>query len=568
MYWSKTRMMSTQKRVFSKGWAIVGIMGVLTGLAMADWPSSRGTVPQEISTMDIVLLESHDSAAAEPNTTIPATEPPNPKIMGEVVVLGKPVPGVLIVTDNGGGVCVTDSDGYFTVEVPHGWSSKLTPAKEGWMFDPPSRHYQQVCQDVNERCHRPVCLEEEHPMDTEQSDLWSSNDLEIPAAPPAWGRLGVSPMVISREARPGQTVNASLSLQNMGIHPSEVTVALADLTQLSTGAWMPTEPNADNLLTNTFSCRSWLALERNVHLPVSLSALDTANLPFVIQVPPHAQGFYRAALVVQPTGTANTESAINCSLVVPVLVNVEQDRARDEVTITDIDFIVPFIPHTTGPPRVRLSVQNQGSTLCRFAASATATTPASNSGQAMVFSERWIMPGASLVLETNYTGPFPDQLLSLHGQLDLIKEHFFTKRIPVTPASAQTGKVNVKVHTLTEDPAQTVAMLDYSAVKTLRVHQNLDASDPSRSYRGQCHLGVVTNFNASIHTTVQPCSPAQGNWTASASPATVNQPTHVLLEINGTKVATERLPGGHRVTVGKFAVQIIPEIDDWRPTSR
>ncbi len=567
MHWNKTQGIGTQEQAFSSGWAIVGIMGVLTGLALADWPGSRSTIPQNISRMDIVLQEPNDSAAAEPNTTIPAVEPPNPKIMGEVFVMGKPVPGVLITTDNGGGVCVTDSNGYFTVEVPYGWSGKLTPAQKGWVVDPPCRTYQTVCRDVNERCDHPVCFKEGHVQVRKLGDPLDDDKPSPPAiaSVPAQGRLGVSPMVISRKARPGQRVNASLSLQNMGIHAPKIAVAVADLTQLSTGAWMPTEPSVDSASAHAFSCVPWLELDPKVQLPLSLAALKTATLPFAIQVPAHAHGFYSAALVVQPVGTVETGNAVDCSLVIPVLVNVEQDKARTEVAITDIDLVVPFTPHAS--PRVRLTVENQGPTMCRFATSITATTSTSKTDETMTINKKWIMPGARLVLETDYIGPFPDQPLILRGQLALINEQFFTKHIPLTSESSKTGE-NIPSHdTLTECPTRTLAMLDYHALKTLGVHQCPDASDPFRTYVAQYHLGVAANFNASVHATAHPCSPAQGNWSATVSPSTLNQLTYVLIDVKGTDVAIEKLPAGSKAVVAKLAVQIIPEIDDWCRTS-
>ena len=41
----------------------------------------------------------------------------------------------------------TNSSGYYSAEVEHGWSGTVTPQKSGWTFDPPSRSYSNVTSD-------------------------------------------------------------------------------------------------------------------------------------------------------------------------------------------------------------------------------------------------------------------------------------------------------------------------------------------------------------------------------------------------------------------------------------
>ncbi len=42
----------------------------------------------------------------------------------------------------------TDSQGYYAVKVPLGWNGEVTPEKEGYAFDPPTRRYVKVGQDL------------------------------------------------------------------------------------------------------------------------------------------------------------------------------------------------------------------------------------------------------------------------------------------------------------------------------------------------------------------------------------------------------------------------------------
>ncbi len=72
------------------------------------------------------------------------------KIIGEIVVMGKPVPGIQMTATNGGSSDTTDARGRFCVEVPYNWSGEIIPTKDGWAFDPPSKIYDNVMQDIDE----------------------------------------------------------------------------------------------------------------------------------------------------------------------------------------------------------------------------------------------------------------------------------------------------------------------------------------------------------------------------------------------------------------------------------
>ena len=186
----------------------------------------------------------------------------------------------------------------------------------------------------------------------------------------------------------------------------------------------------------------------------------------------------------------------------------------------------------------------------------------------MGFGDRWIMPGATLVLDTDYVGPHPTQPLSLHGHLQIIEAQEFTRRIPwtiekVNRTDAQASDKGPAK--FTNDPARTLAMLDYNEVKTLHLQQCHDTDDPFHTYSAQCHMGMAANFPATIQTLVQGCSLARGNWTATVQPSSIQQPSHVLLTVNGTDVAVGKLMQAKNVLVAKLAVQLIPEIGPWHP---
>ena len=65
-------------------------------------------------------------------------------ISGWVSQVGSGVGGVTLTLNNGVGNATTDSDGYYLVFVPMGWSGTATPSKEGVVFEPPDRTYVDV----------------------------------------------------------------------------------------------------------------------------------------------------------------------------------------------------------------------------------------------------------------------------------------------------------------------------------------------------------------------------------------------------------------------------------------
>jgi len=77
-------------------------------------------------------------------------------ITGQIVIDGQPMEGVTITADNGGTSAVTDARGRYKVQVPYGWSGNIIPTKEGVEFDPPSKPYENVVQDIDETAPAPA----------------------------------------------------------------------------------------------------------------------------------------------------------------------------------------------------------------------------------------------------------------------------------------------------------------------------------------------------------------------------------------------------------------------------
>lgn len=66
-------------------------------------------------------------------------------VSGTIVdTVGLPLPGVTVTLGNGGGVDVTDENGYYAEAVSYGWSGTATPSCSSHVFDPVSRSYSNV----------------------------------------------------------------------------------------------------------------------------------------------------------------------------------------------------------------------------------------------------------------------------------------------------------------------------------------------------------------------------------------------------------------------------------------
>ena len=70
-------------------------------------------------------------------------------ISGVITVADTPIKGVLMSAE-GAGSDVTDAEGKYSVTVPYGWSGTVTPTKEGYIWEPPSKTYTNVTHDITE----------------------------------------------------------------------------------------------------------------------------------------------------------------------------------------------------------------------------------------------------------------------------------------------------------------------------------------------------------------------------------------------------------------------------------
>jgi len=85
-----------------------------------------------------------DIGAYEYESFLPS---PYYNLSGKITYYGMGLPGVTLVFSNNGGAAAAGADGNYSHPLPYSWSGTVTPAKEGYTFNPSSRNYTAVITD-------------------------------------------------------------------------------------------------------------------------------------------------------------------------------------------------------------------------------------------------------------------------------------------------------------------------------------------------------------------------------------------------------------------------------------
>lgn len=91
----------------------------------------------------------YDPMTADQDNEDYVTQPLTFTIAGKVGLAGVVMLGLP-------GNVVSDNNGFYRVEVPHGWSGKVTPEKVGYVFEPPAKEYDSVIADLQNEDYRPM----------------------------------------------------------------------------------------------------------------------------------------------------------------------------------------------------------------------------------------------------------------------------------------------------------------------------------------------------------------------------------------------------------------------------
>ncbi len=88
----------------------------------------------------------------------PQTGLTNPQVTVRPIIHGyvrddqnQPISGVTVSANNNGGTDITDNGGEYVLNVPYEWSGRVTPQRQGYTFDPPSRDHSNVSADQDDQ---------------------------------------------------------------------------------------------------------------------------------------------------------------------------------------------------------------------------------------------------------------------------------------------------------------------------------------------------------------------------------------------------------------------------------
>ncbi len=116
------------------------------------------------------------------------------EVAGEVVIGGTPVANIKMTAEPGNYTSMTNAKGEWSLTVPHGWTGKVTPTKEGWKFDPQFVQYANVTQNYfngepkieaptyNQEPDRPLAVD-----NTPPDEPLVSNTSNVPPVQPGTG---------------------------------------------------------------------------------------------------------------------------------------------------------------------------------------------------------------------------------------------------------------------------------------------------------------------------------------------------------------------------------------------
>jgi hypothetical protein len=125
-----------------------------------------------------------------------------PKITGYLTDgAGTAIDAATVSADNAGGSDTSDANGYCEVTVPYGWSGTVTPDKNFWYFEPPSRSYTNVTAD------------------TSNQDYVGTAAVRISGHVSNVGGLGVEGVDVSADSGGGSAVTDAGGFYQLGVRP-------------------------------------------------------------------------------------------------------------------------------------------------------------------------------------------------------------------------------------------------------------------------------------------------------------------------------------------------------------
>jgi hypothetical protein len=235
----------------------------------------------------------------------------------------------------------------------------------------------------------------------------------------------VQPLLLRITVQPGQRSTRELKLENSDPQVAEtLTLRVAELTQKADASWTELKDGDPNLSTAVLrSCKSWLTVPaQNITVP------PYQIVPFTLQVnvPAGTRGFFFAAIVATTaprimTLTTGVVSQVNMEVVVPVIVEVQNQPMPRRVELTDVG-MEPQLPTDAAPATANLTldIANNGGTFSRLLPIVRVWGQAGGHWQKIAdlkFEELAIMPGVKLHVKQAAGQPLASGAYRLEGFL-------------------------------------------------------------------------------------------------------------------------------------------------------
>jgi type II secretory pathway component GspD/PulD (secretin) len=135
-------------------------------------------------------------------------------IVDHITIGGEPIEGVSVVASDDGGSAITGPDGKYTLTVPYGWSGTVTPSKEGYEFNPPSKTYTNVKRNIIEG--EPEKPKPSPPITTEQPTVEPKKQIEPVTTKPGADEYDAQKRALEEQIRALRTRLEQISGQVVG----------------------------------------------------------------------------------------------------------------------------------------------------------------------------------------------------------------------------------------------------------------------------------------------------------------------------------------------------------------
>ncbi|HEX2948316.1 MAG TPA: hypothetical protein VHV83_01880 [Armatimonadota bacterium] len=152
----------------------------------------------------------------------------------------------------------------------------------------------------------------------------------------------VKPMTIDVTPHPNQTFDQTIELNNIRDQKIPIEVIPVQLLQLPSGLLSPIVPTENTQeKTNTRSCLDWISISNKTF---EVPAVGTGSVTMRLKVPPDANGFYCAGLLIRTSQPGQTQQGkmsigVRVQFLITIRVNVLGTPAREIIEPYDLELL-------------------------------------------------------------------------------------------------------------------------------------------------------------------------------------------------------------------------------------